>query len=444
MTDQQQKVKSTVSEHGGRIGSVRWGICALLFFATMVNYLDRGILGNLKNTLMKSLHWNDADFGRIVAAFMFTYAFGYLLGGRFMGVMGVRKGLSWASGVWSLAACSHALVHTVTGFQVVRSVLGISEGGNFPAAIRTVSEWFPVKERALATGIFNSASNIGAIIGPLVLPTMAIKLGWRAAFIITGMLGFIWIVFWLIYYRKPSEHPNLSKAELEYIQSDSEENALGVEAVPSSWLELALAGPTWAYISASALTGFVWWFILFWVQGFLKETFNISEVLAGRYLAIIYTISVIGSIGGGWLSKVLLGMGLDLNKTRKYSLLACALCALPFSLVGLPKISLFLAVGCISLCAAAHQAWSSNLYTFVSDIFPKRDVSTVVGIGGFASSLCAAFFALVVGDYLKNNHGVYYLPYLFSGFAYLISVAMLHFIVPNIEKAAKQRAALDA
>ncbi|MEO7720212.1 MAG: MFS transporter [Capsulimonas sp.] len=414
------------------VGRFRWVICALLFFGTAINYIDRQILGVLKPQLSHDLHWSQQDYANIVTAFQLTYAFGYLFGGRLMDRFGVKRGLPLAAFVWSVFAAMHGLVRSVAGFSIARLGLGLAEGGNFPASIKTVSEWFPVKERALATGLFNSASNIGAIICPLTVPLMAAKFGWPAAFYITGALGLIWIVAWMLIYDHPETHPRLSSAEREYIQQGSPAATETTAAV--SWAALLRYRATWAYMIAGLLAGPVWWFYLFWLPDFLQTRFHLTLTETGFRVGVVYAMAVVGSIGGGWLSGKLLSRGWSLNAARKTALLVCAVCVLPVFAAASVANS-WVTVMLVGLAAAAHQGWSANLYTFVSDTMSKRAVSSVVGLGGFVSGIASVFNAQVVGHVLTITHNNYLPIFVWASTMYVFSWLFIQILVPRIERA---------
>jgi ACS family hexuronate transporter-like MFS transporter len=407
-------------------GNYRWVICGLLFASTAINYIDRQTLGILKPTLSRDLHWNETDYANIVSAFQFTYACGYLFGGRLMDRFGVKRGLPFAAFFWSIASAVHGLVRTVFAFTCARFGLGLAEGGNFPAAIRTVSDWFPVKERALATGIFNSASNVGAIICPLTIPWLALHLGWPSAFYITGALGMAWVVAWALIYESPEKHKHVSAAELAYIQEGR--TAVSTEFVP--WGTLLKLKASWAYLIATLLTSPVWWFYLFWIPGFLATRFHLTTVKSGFYTSIVYIISIVGSVAGGWFSEMLIRRGWSLNGARKLALLIPAACVVPvFAASSVPSI--WTAVILVGVAAASHQAWSANLFTFVSDIMPKRAISSVVGIGGFAGGIAAMFTAQATGWVLVTTKS--YVPlFCVASTMYLIALLIMHLLVPVI------------
>jgi len=383
-----------------KTGAYRWTVCALIFFATTVNYLDRQVIGILKPVLESDLHIGEADYGYIITAFQLFYAFGMLLAGRLIDKFGTKIGYGISVLLWSIAAMGHALARGGFGFGFWRGLLGLSESGNFPAAIKTVAEWFPKKERALATGIFNSGTNVGAIIAPLAVPAIVVAFGWQAAFIITGALGFIWIILWFIFYEIPEKQKKLTGAELQYIKSDVEKAE--EDTSPVSWLTLLKFRQTWIFFIGKGLTDPIWWFYLFWIPGWLAEVrgagLNISSF--GLPLVVIYTSTTVGSIAGGWLSSFMIRKGLEPYKARKYTMLIFALLVVPIFLAQSHGMSTWGAVGLISLAASSHQAWSANIFTTVSDAFPKKAVSSVTGIGGMAGALGGAFVSIFAGNIL--------------------------------------------
>jgi MFS transporter, ACS family, hexuronate transporter len=423
-------VVTAVEEIGGRVGRYRWVICALLFFATTINYIDRQVLGiiatdeGFKNTI----HWSEAEYGYIQTIFQLAYAIGLLVVGGLMDKFGTRKGFSFAMIFWSVAAMAHSLAHSVIGFGAARFGLGLGEAGNFPAAIKTVAEWFPKKERAFATGIFNSGSNVGAIVAPLSVPFIAVNYGWQWAFIITGAIGFIWLIFWIKVYRKPEEHPKLSAAELNYIRSDAEEP---VAKIP--WGRLIPHRQTWAFAIGKFLTDPVWWVYLFWLPKFLNTKFGLDITKIGLPLVVIYVIADVGSIGGGWLSSTLIKRGWSVNAARKTTMLICALAVVP--LVGaVITENLWISVVLIGIAAAAHQGWSANIFTLASDMFPRQAVGSVVGIGGMSGSIGGMFSATAVGLILQYT-GSYYSVFIAAASAYLLALLIIHLLAPNLEPA---------
>ena len=406
----------------------RWTICALLFFAAVINYIDRQIIGILKPVLQSELGWNEIDYSNTVFWFQVAYAIGFVSIGRLMDRLGTRKGFSFSVAFWSLAAMGHAFASSVFTFSIARFALGIGEAGNFPAAIKTVAEWFPKKERALATGWFNSGTNIGAIITPLTVPFIAAQFGWRMAFIITGALGFIWLVFWLLLYSKPEEHPRITPEELAHINSDPPETT---EKIP--WLSLLTFRQTWAFAIGKFLTDPIWWFYLFWLPGFLFEKFNLSLTSLGLPLVIIYLAADVGSVGGGWLSSALMKRGWTTNAARKTAMLVCALAVVPIVFVSQTS-NVWVAVALLSLATAAHQGWSANLFTTTSDMFPRRAVGSVVGIGGMAGAIGGMLIAKAAG-YILEWTGNYLILFLIAGSAYLVALVLIQILVPKMKEA---------
>ena len=410
------------------VGHYRWVICALLFFATSINYVDRQIIGLLKQTLQGQIGWNEIDYSNVIFAFQLAYAIGLLFAGRVMDRLGTRKGFSLAVMFWSLAAMAHALAQSVMGFGAARVALGLSESGNFPACIKAIAEWFPKKERALATGIFNSGTNIGALATPLIVPWIQSTYGWRAAFVVTGALGFVWLIAWLAIYRVPEEHSRVSTAELEYIRSDAPEPPTKIP-----WLQLIPHSQTWAFSIGKFMTDPIWWFYLFWLPDFLFKTHGITLSGVGLPLFVIYTMATIGSIGGGWLSSFLLTRGFSVNTSRKTAMLICALAVVPI-IFAAKVASLWAAVILIGLAAAGHQGWSANLFTLTSDTFPRRAVGSVVGFGGMFGSLGALFIAKVTG-YVLEWTGSYMPMFIIAGSVYLTALVIIHLLNPQLKPA---------
>jgi ACS family hexuronate transporter-like MFS transporter len=422
------KASPNIASVGNAIGHYRWVICGLLFFATTINYVDRQVLGLLKETIQRDLRWSEIDYSNVAFAFTTAYAIGLLLVGRLMDWLGTRKGFSFAIMFWSLAAMAHAFAGSVMGFSAARFALGFGESGNFPAAIKTVAEWFPKKERALATGIFNSGSNIGAIVTPLVVPWITVTYGWREAFVITGVLGFIWLGFWLMIYRRPEEHPRLSKRELAYIRSDAIEPVTKI-----AWARLIPHRQTWAFALGKFITDPVWWFYLFWLPDFLGKTYHLDLTNLGPPLIVIFIAADVGSIAGGWLSSLFLKRGWTVNAARKTAMLICALSVVPIAFAAKAQ-NLWVAVGLIGLATAAHQGWSANLFTLTSDMFPRRAVGSVVGIGGMAGAIGGMLIAKVAG-YLLQWTGSYVPLFGFACSAYLVALLFIHLLVPRLEAA---------
>jgi ACS family hexuronate transporter-like MFS transporter len=411
-----------------KIGHYRWYIVALLFFATTINYVDRAVLGVLAPTLRTEIGWTDQDYGYISAAFTLAYAIGFIFAGWFIDKIGTRIGYTVYLTIWSLAAAAHALVTSAFGFGIARFALGIGESGNFPAAIKTVAEWFPKKERALATGIFNAGSNVGAIIAPLVVPWIALHWGWQEAFIFTGLAGLIWILFWFPVYRHPSIHPKLSKRELEFIESDPPDSPAKI-----SWVKLLPLKQTWAFSIGKFLTDAIWWFYLFWFPLFMNDRFGVDLRSIGLPMITVYLLADIGSVAGGWFSSFLIKKNWTINAARKTAMLVCALLILPVSIA--PHVSgEWVAVIIIGIAAAAHQGFSANIFTTTSDMFPRKAVASVVGIGGFAGAMGGFFMNLGAG-WLKQNTGSYEIMFAIAGVVYLLALLIMHLLVPKLEPA---------
>ncbi len=413
---------------GAVVGRYRWRICALLFFITTLNYMDRQVLGVLAPELQRAIGWNEIQYGNIVTAFTGAYAVGLLLAGRFIDRVGTRIGYAVAIAIWSFATIGHSLARTVIAFAIARFLLGLSESANFPAAIKTVAEWFPRKERALATGIFNSGANIGAIVAPAVVPWIAFNWGWQWAFVCLGTLSALWVLPWMAIYRRPEAHPKVTVAELNYIQSDPPEPTATVP-----WSRLLPHRQTWALILGKFLTDPIWWFFLFWLPKFLNTQYGLSLTQLGWPLVIVYTMSMAGSIYGGWLPARFLKMGWSLNRARKTSMLICALAVSPI-MFGATAGKLWLAVALVGLATAAHQGWSANLYTMASDMFPKRAVASMVGIGGFGGAIGGMMIATFTGLILQWT-GSYVPMFVIAGSAYLIALVIIQLLVPKLEPA---------
>jgi len=410
----------------GSIGRRRWLICALIFFATTINYVDRTVLGLLAPMLQTKIGWNEAQYGYIVTTFQIAYALGLLVMGPLVDKLGSRIGYALAIVIWSLSAMAHSLARSVTTFAVARFGLGFGEAGNFPSALKTIAEWFPKKERAFATGIFNSGTNVGATFAPLIVPWIALHLGWQFAFLFTGVFSLIWVVVWLIVYRRPQEDRRVSREELEYIQSDPVETAAKIP-----WARLLGHRQTWMFVIGKLLTDPVWWFFLFWLPKFLSSVHNVSLSAMALPLIVIYNVATVGSIVGGWLPARLVKAGWPVSRARKTTMLICALAVVPVvSAVGLK--SLWGSVALISLAVAAHQGWSANLFTLPSDMFPKNAVASVVSIGAFAGSVSGALVATVAGRLLQST-GSYIPLFLFAGSAYLIALVIIHFLNPRMQ-----------
>lgn len=423
-----------------KFSNYRWTVCALIFFATTVNYLDRQVIGILKPMLESDLGIGEKAYSHIIMAFQLCYAFGMVIAGRLIDKFGTKIGYGISVALWSIAAMGHALAKGTIGFGFWRGFLGITESGNFPAAIKTVAEWFPKKERALATGIFNSGTNVGAIVAPLAVPAIAAAWGWQAAFILTGAVGFLWIILWFIFYEVPEKHRKISAGELEYIQSDTDEQQETKEEIP--WLQLLKYRQTWLFFIGKGLTDPIWWFYLFWIPGWLATVrgTGLDVKSFGLPLAFIYTATTVGSIGGGWISSYMIKKGMSPFKARKITMLIFALLVTPIVFAQSSHVSTWGAVCLIALAASSHQAWSANIFTTVSDAFPKRAVSSVTGIGGMAGAVGGAFISYIAGDildfYKKAGHieTGYVVMFAIAGSAYLLAWTIMAVFAPKKKK----------
>ena len=406
----------------------------MVFFATTINYLDRAVISLLKSTLAKEMSWTESDYANIVVVFQVCYALGLLGAGQLIDRLGTRMGYAIATALWSLAAVAHGAVRSTAGFMVARGALGITEAGNFPAAIKTVAEWFPKSERALATGIFNSGTNIGAILAPLSVPFIAEKWGWQWAFILTGLTGFIWLALWLVIYEVPAKHKRLSKAEFDYIHSDPEEK--NAKNDPSlSWTKLLTYRQTWAFALGKFLTDPIWWFYLFWLPDFLEKQYGLTKTAIALPVALAYTMATAGSIFGGWLPLYLSKRGWTLHRSRYTAMLIYALCALPvFTAQYLGAVSMWLAILIIGLAMSAHQAWSANLFTTVSDMFPRSATASVTGIGGMFGALGGILIAKGAGalfDHYKmtgHEQTGYLIMFLICSLAYVTAWVLIRML----------------
>ncbi len=410
-----------------RSGNYRWTVCALLFFATTINYIDRQVLGLLAPTLEKEIGWSEIEYGYIVVAFQAAYAIGLIFFGRLIDRYGTKIGYSISIFVWSIAAMAHALATSAFGFGAARFALGVGESGNFPAAIKAVAEWFPKRQRALATGIFNSGANIGAVVAPATVPWITITYGWPAAFIATGAIGFFWLVAWYVMYEHPERHKRVSQAELAFIQSDATEPP----SVRVPWVALMKYRQAWAFIIGKFLTDPIWWFYLYWLPKFLNKNYGLTITDLGLPLIVIYMMTSIGSIGGGWLSGAFLRRGWAVNSSRKVVMLICALLVVPI-VVASQVTDLWASVLLIGLAAAAHQGWSANLFTTVSDMFPKHAVGSVVGFGGMAGAVGGMILSATAG-YVLELTGSYLSLFILAGTIYLFSLVIFQMLVPKME-----------
>ena len=411
-----------------RIG-YRWTILALLFVATTINYVDRQVLGILAPTLQRELAWTETDYANIVSWFSLVYAFGFLASGRLLDLIGVKRGLAGAVVAWSLAAIGHAFARTAAGFSVARAMLGLGESAIFPASIKSVAEWFPGKERALAAGLFNAGTNMGAIVAPILVPWITLTWGWRAAFVATGALGLLWLLAWIPLYGRPDTHPAVTPAELAYIRSDPPDT---VTRVP--WIRLLGYRQTWAFAAAKLFADPIWWFYLYWLPKFLDSRYGVKLSGVALPLIAIYLVADVGSIGGGWLSSALIKRGWSVNRARKTTMLAMALLIVPTAFAPLAS-SLWTAVFVVALAAAAHQAWSANAYTLASDMFPRSAVGSVVGIGAFAGAMAGVVFQRLIGRVLDANGHNYTPVFAVCGGAYVTGWIIIHLLAPRLQPA---------
>jgi MFS transporter, ACS family, hexuronate transporter len=419
----------------GAIGRYRWVICALIFLATTINYIDRQILALIKEFLDRELGWSNEQFGLVNSAFQGAYAVGLFAFGWFIDRYGTKLGYAVSIAAWSVAAVSHALVGSVAGFFGARVFLGVSEGGNFPAAIKAVALWFPRNERAFATAIFNSGTNVGAIVAPALVPAIALALGWRWAFVFAGIAGFAWLFLWFPFYDVPEKQKRLGRSEFAYIHADREEGRAG--DAPMGWRRALGHRETWSFIVAKFLTDPVWWFFLIWLPDYFKSTRGLDIKHSWVLLVTIYAIVTVLSIFGGWLPGRLQRMGWSVTRARKTGMFLYALCVIP--ILGATKVGDWPAVLLIGLAGAAHQAWSANLFTTVSDLFPKKDVGTVVGLGGMAGSVGGILFPWFSGKLLDRFHatgdvtGGYAILFGICASAYVVSFVIHHLLAPRLE-----------
>lgn len=410
-------------------GRRRWIVVALLFAATAINYIDRQMIGVLKPTLTAEFGWSESDFANIVFWFQMAYAIGYLAFGKVVDVIGARLGYAVAIVIWTISHMAHGLATGVASFAAARFGLGIGESGNFPAGIRAVTDWFPQRERAFAIGLFNAGANVGAIITPLLVPLLVVWFDWRVAFYITGLFGIVWLAVWWLVYRHPEDSPALSAAELAWIRQDPE--AAGEEV---GWSRLLTVRETWAYALGKFLIDPIWWFFLFWLPGYLFERYDMDLKTFGLPLAAIYLISDLGSVGGGWMSSRLLKAGYNPNFARKITMLLCAVCVLPIWFAQ-DLDNMWAAVLVIGLATAAHQAFSANLYTLPSDVFPRGAVGSVIGIGGTVGALGGMGMALFTGYILDSTGGNYQILFGICASAYLLALLVVHLLSPKLAPA---------
>jgi MFS transporter, ACS family, hexuronate transporter len=412
------------------IRQLRWYICGLLFLATTINYIDRQVLAILKPVLDRDLHLSQSEYGWVLFGFQLSYAVVMPFVGRLIDYLGTRIGYMLAVLIWSVAAMGHALARSAVQFGIARFVLGVGESGNFPAAFRAVADWFPQSERALTAGIFNSGANIGALIAPLVVPVLATRFGWHSAFVFTGALGLLWVVLWVVIYRDPDKHPRLSAAELAHIRSDNEP----VHAVRIPWLRLLTERAALAFLAGKVMTDGVWWFYLYWTPDFLHRKYGLNLTELGLPLVAIYLVSDLGSVGGGWLSSALIRRAWSVTRSRKTALLVCAVSVLAASFIPLAGRHLWLAVALLAIAAGAHQGWSANLFTMVSDTFPRASVASVTGFGGFGGAVAGMIAAPAIGQWLQWSHDFYAPLFVGAGLAYLAALAVIHLLLPEFTR----------
>jgi MFS transporter, ACS family, hexuronate transporter len=412
----------------GHPGRFRWVICSLLFAATALNYVDRQIIGILEPQLAKQLHWSETDYGNIIFWFQFAYAVGYVTFGTLIDKLGARLGYALAVGIWTVAHGAHAWASSLTDFMVARFAIGLGESGNFPAGLKAVAEWFPKRERAFATGIFNAGANVGAIVTPLIVPAITLHLGWRAAFLITGSFTVFWLIAWLTVYRPPRQHPRLQPAELALIESDPPDPPASI-----SWSSLLKTRETWAYATAKFLIDPIWWMYLFWLPDFFVKRHHLDLKTFGPPLIVVYVVSDLGSIAGGWLSSRLLRAGFSLNAARKGTMLLCAVLVMPIIAASYVN-NLWAAVAIVALATAAHQGFSCNLFTLPSDVFPRQSVGSLVGIGGTAGAIGGMLLAKYAG-WVLDRIGSFTPIFALAASAYVLALLVIHILSPRLAPA---------
>jgi MFS transporter, ACS family, aldohexuronate transporter len=407
-------------------GRYRWLICGLLFAATAINYVDRQIIGVLKPTLQHEFAWTESDFADVIFWFQVAYALGYIGFGKLVDRIGARIGYAASVLLWTAAHVAHACVASIGGFIAVRFALGLGESGNFPAGLKAVAEWFPQRERAFATGIFNAGTNIGAIVTPLIVPGITLALGWRAAFVVTGSFSLVWLVLWLKLYRRPDAHPDVGPEELAVINMDP-----AAREIKSSWRRLLRVRETWAYTAARFLIDPIWWMFLFWLPDFFARRYGLDLKNFGPPLVAVYAISDVGSIAGGWLSSKLIRIGFSVNRARKLTMLLASILVLPVTLA-MYADNLWLAVAVVGAATAGHQAFSANLYTFPSDVFPRQAVASVVGIGGTAGAIGGMLMSKYAG-WVLDSVGSYTPIFMVAGAVYFLALAAIHVLSPRMQ-----------
>ena len=429
----------SINMSGSKIRNYRWIVCLFLFTATTINYIDRQIFGLLKPELEKVFSWTEMDYSRIVMAFTACYAFGQLIYGRIIDKIGTKMGYAISITLWSIAAMLHTIVKTTFGFGLVRGFLGIGESGNYPAGVKTTAEWFPKKERALAIGILDSGSNIGACVGPILVPWLLAVYGWQAAFLITGSLGFIWLILWLIFYERPSKQKRLTQAEFIYINSD-EEGDDDIATGKVTWGRLLKLKQTWAFIAGKFFTDPIWFFFLFWLPSYFSSYFHLDLKRPSLPLVIIYSGAMLGSLGGGYLSSWLIKKGYPVYKARKIALFISAICVI-LIIFSRYTTNMWIVVTLISISVAANQAWSANIFAIVPDMFPKKAISSVVGLGGMAGAIGSVLFPLFIGyilDFYKGAGNIvtgYNIIFIICGSSFMLAWVIIHFIIPKMQKA---------
>ena len=400
----------------------------LLFFATTINYMDRQIFGILGPSLQTEIGWSESDYGLIVASFTFAYAIGLLLAGKYLDWIGVKKGFAFSVGGWSLAAMGHALASTPFGFGIARVFLGFTEAGNFPASLKATAEWFPKKERSFATGIFNSGSNVGVVAAAILVPIITLKYGWRMAFIVQGAIGFVWLLFWIPYYKRPADHKGISPDERALIEADQDPG----NDKPLSWRVLLSHKQAWAFAMAKFMTDPVWWFYLYWLPKYLNKEHGITLDTLALPLIVVYVIADFGSIGGGWLSAWFIKRGKTHGEARLLTLLTCAICILPTLYLPFVK-SVWPAIFLVSIAAGGHQGWSANVFNIPSDLFPKSSVATLVGFGGFLGSIGGMIFQAGTGYFLEWNGNNYAPVFMVCGSAYVCAWFVIRWLSKSMK-----------